>query len=553
MTNQRQVIAGRETDMVLNNAGGYTFKVSDWDRLDRFLVLGTEGNTYYQSGAALARENAQHVISLLRTDPEKVIERVVEISQAGRAPKNDYALFVLALAASDSAPATRQLALEVLPKVARTGTHLFNFVAYAEQFRGWGRAFRRAIGNWYTSRDVHSLAYQAVKYQSRDGWSNRDLIRLSHPTAKDDSFDAVFRWMVSGVDGLKAGNHVRGPRGSEVKTSRKDVSGDLPLIIQAFEEAKTASEQRVIELIMSSNLPREAIPTNLLTSAKVWEALLQKMPMTALVRNLATMTRVGLLTNGSNAEKQILDKLSDDDAIRNARLHPMNILMALKTYDAGRGVMGTNSWTPNRNIVDALDDAFYKSFKHVTPTGKKTLLALDVSGSMNFQNISGLVGITPRVASAAMALITANVEPDHTMIGFTSGGWQASGSNRYHGSSVREIEIDPKAKLLDVIKQVSELPFSSTDCALPMLWASAHGGEYENFSVYTDNETYYGAVHPSTALKQYRLDHNIPAKLAVFGMTATKFSIADPADSGMMDFAGFDSAAPELASQFFSK
>jgi len=31
----------------------------------------------------------------------------------------------------------------MLPKVARTGTHLFTFADYVQQFRGWGRGRRR--------------------------------------------------------------------------------------------------------------------------------------------------------------------------------------------------------------------------------------------------------------------------------------------------------------------------------------------------------------------------------------------------------------------------
>ncbi|MNV30704.1 hypothetical protein D3C71_1219830 [compost metagenome] len=86
-----------------------------------------------------------------------------------------------------------------------------------------------------------------------------------------------------------------------------------------------------------------------------------------------------------------------------------------------------------------------------------------------------------------------------------------------------------------------------------MLWADHVGYAAENFSVYTDNETYAGSVHPFQALKTFRVKHNVPAKLAVFGMTSTGFTIADPTDAGMMDFVGFDSAAPELAQQFFAK
>ncbi len=67
-------------------------------------------------------------------------------SREGRAPKNDPALFALALAAGSADEATRKAALDALPQVARTGTHLFQFATFVEGFRGWGRSLRRAVG-----------------------------------------------------------------------------------------------------------------------------------------------------------------------------------------------------------------------------------------------------------------------------------------------------------------------------------------------------------------------------------------------------------------------
>lgn len=42
----------------------------------------------------------------------------------------------------------------------------------------------------------------------------------------------------------------------------------------------------------------------------------------------------------------------------------------------------------------------------------------------------------------------------------------------------------------------------------------------------------------------------INAKLIVCGMTSNGFTIADPDDAGMLDMAGFDSAAPEVIRNF---
>ena len=115
--------------------------------------------------------------------------------------------------------------------------------------------------------------------------------------------------------------------------------------------------------------------------AVVWEALLEDMPMTAMIRNLATMTRVGVLASNRMARRRSVGARRRR-AIRRARVHPMALLAALRTYAAGQGVRGRNKWTPMREIVDALDAAFYAAFGNVEPAGKRLLLALDVSGSM---------------------------------------------------------------------------------------------------------------------------------------------------------------------------
>lgn len=537
----------------VSNAGGSVFKITPMDQLDRFLILGSESNMY-RSGAELARENARNVIALLRTDPKAVIDRIVEISDSGRAPKNEYALFALALAAADSKDTTRKMAFEALPKVARIGTHLFNFVTYAEQFRGWGNAMRKAIANWYLTKDVESLAYGVVKYQGREGWSNRDLLRKAHPKAPNDEFDAVFRWINEGVDGLAAGSHKGGNDKFNPKLFvRRDVSANLPEIIQAFEEAKTCGENRLIDLILNHNLPREAIPTHHLNSLKVWEALLEKMPMTAMIRNLATMTSKGLLVPGSQASKRVIETVTDAAKLKKARIHPMTIMMALYTYKAGRGVRGSNTWSPVADINAALNSAFYASFGNVEATGKPTVIGLDVSGSMQSNVVNGFATLTARDVSAAMAMVTARVEPDVRFLAFTPGGFSPKGSNSWNSSSVKEIDIDPKLTLEQIIASVSRMPFAGTDVSLPMLWAEKMGYGAHNFSVYTDNETYEHTMTGAAALKLFRKSTSIPAKLAVFGVTATNFSIADPDDAGMMDFVGFDSAAPQLAAEFFSK
>ena len=519
VTPQSEPIPG--TAQVANSAGGFSFAVDAWTQLRRFLILGSEGGSYYASERKLTARNAGAVFACLDLDGARTVHEIVEISQAGRAPKNDAALFALAIAASCDNDATRKLALDALPQVARIGTHLFHFAAFVDAQRGWGRGLRGAVARWYGEKSPRDLAYQTLKYQARDGWSHRDLLRLSHPTPRNDEQQIVYHWATQGWPGV--GNEVH------------PVEAVRP--IWAFEMLKSATDAAdVAALVREFGLPREAIPTQFLTSVEVWEALLETMPMTALIRNLATMTKIGLLTATSDATRKVVAQLGNTERLNKARVHPIAVLSALKTYADGRGVRGNATWNPVAKITDALDGAFYASFGAIEPSGKRHLLALDVSGSMEFSTIAGVPGLTPRVAAGAMAMVTGAVENHTEYVAFSH--------------ELVSVDLSNRRRLDDVLKQLSAIPMGGTDCALPMLWAMKHKREIDVFVVYTDSETWFGTIHPVQALRQYREKMGIDAKLIVVGMVANEFSIADPNDKGMLDVVGFDTAAPGVMSDF---
>jgi 60 kDa SS-A/Ro ribonucleoprotein len=523
---------------VANSAGGFSFAVDDWVRLDRFLVLGCAEGSYYASERKLTLENAAAVRACLAEDAPRTLRRLVEISEAGRAPKNDPAVFALALAAAHR-PAVPGIA-EAIRRVCRIGTHLFQFTEAVNALRGWGRGLRSALAAWYTGKAPGDLAYQLVKYQSREKWSHRDLLRLCHAKAAGPTND-LFHWAVKGWEGVGDEPHPD----ESLRT------------VWAFERAKrAASAAEVCSLVRAYNLPRECVPTQFLSEASVWEALLERMPMTAMIRNLATMTRVGLLAPLSAAAATVCERLADAERLKKARVHPLAALVALNTYSAGRGEKSAHAWKPVRQVVDALDAAFYLAFGAIVPTGKRWLLALDVSGSMGGGRIAGMPGITPRVGSAAMALVTAATEARHHFVAFTNGGWQskAAGKGQYaasgYSNGITPVDISPRMRLDAVVQKTSALPMGGTDCALPMLYAAAKGIPADVFVVYTDSETWAGAVHPVVALRQYRQQTGIPAKLVVCGMVSNGFTIADPDDAGMLDVVGFDTATPQLMSDF---
>ena len=517
-------------DQVKNSNDGYVYALDDWARVDRFLVLGSEGGTYYATEQKLSAENAQHLRKMISAHGADVVHRIVAVSVAGRAPKQDPAIFALAMCAGWGDADTRHAALnDGLSKVCRTASHLLQFASYVEQFRGWGRCLRRAIAAWYNDRPVNELAYQVVKYQNRYEWANRDMLRLAHPVATAADRQLLYAWMAGKADGR--------------------FSGDAPAhdgvrLVWAFEHAKAiaadvASTHTASELaafVAEHKLPREAVPTEWLREPAVWDALLTDMPMTALLRNLATMTRVGLITPLGEATTRVVERLRDGDRLRKARVHPIAVLSALVTYKGGRGVRGSSEWKPVEAVVRALDEAFYTSFGNVMPIGGRVLIGLDVSGSMSWASIGGILNLTPRTASCALAAVHVATEDHCDVMAFSE--------------SFVPFKITRGEKLEQIVERTERLSYAGTDCALPMLYAIEKHLEVDTFIVFTDNETWFGQIHPDEALRRYRAQSGRAAKLVVVGMTATGFTIADPNDGGMLDVVGFDSATPNLIADF---
>lgn len=507
---------------VPNSAGGYAWAVDDWTRLSRFLVLGSEGGSYYASEPKLTQENAQAVRRCLQADGLRTVKEIVAVSDAGRAPRNDPALFALAMCAAFGDAPTRRAALDALPKVARIGTHLFHFAEYVNGMRGWGRGLRAGVAQWYEGQpSASALANQVVKYRQRDGWSHRDLLRLAHPKTSDAVRNAIYSWVVDGWESVGEEPHPD----AVLRT------------LWAFERVQRATgEAEVAALVREYELPMEAVPSEKRGKA-VWEAVLPHAGLTFLIRNLVNLSRAGILRKGASSEvKAITDRLTDVHQLKRARIHPIQLLSALTVYREGKNTRGGTGWQVVRQVVEALDQAFYLSFGNVESAGGRWVLALDVSGSMGQGQIAGVPGLTPRVASAAMAMVTYKVEPQVEVVAFCD--------------KMTPLSLTRQQRLDGVLKVTGGLPFGATDCSLPMRWALKNRVLADTFVVYTDSETWFGDVHPAEALRDYRQQTGIAARLVVVGMVSNRFTIADPNDAGMLDVVGFDTAAPEVIRQF---
>lgn len=260
---QREPLSANQ---VKNEAGGFTFAVNNICRLKRFIVLGTEGGTYYAGQQELNKQNATCLMTLIEEGkgPEAV-EVIRKYSVEGRTAKQDPIIFALALYARCEHLETKRKAYEVLNDILRIPTHLFTFVEFCESISkpktGWGRAHRKAICKWYNQKKAKNLAMHVTKYKQRNGWTHKDLFRLCHIKPANPSIDFVVKYVVKGLtDELKQ------------KASESGVSQEISSayeFLSVVERTKDMNEDELTVAIREHGLVREHIPTDKLKSPEV--------------------------------------------------------------------------------------------------------------------------------------------------------------------------------------------------------------------------------------------------------------------------------------------
>lgn len=540
-TPQSQPIPGREADQVRNAAGGYVFGKDLWTRLEDFLILGTTGGTYYVNEDELTAENAGVLFEALAADGRRVVTMATVISTARppRAPRNRPALFALAAAFAKGDPDTRQAAKLALPLVARTTDHLSTFFGYLKNLGGKpsrsgtapvaGRALRTALASWFLTPTIDAAAWKACKARQRktptgENFALRDVLRIAHPSPDCPGRAALLGWIAGTV--------------SDEEARARVAAIDSYLLARAV-----TTPAQAIDVIQDRGVPWEFLPDEMLTKPAVWDALIDTIGLTALLRNLARMTRIGTLTPLSDAVARVEARLTDAEALRRARIHPMDVFLAMRVYAAGEthrrgpgGKWSAQTWTPIPGLIDALEESYEKAFGHVEPTGRRLLIAVDSSGSMAYGNViigGTSLGSVYEVAGA-LAVILARIEPAAHAIELDT--------------RVRASRLSARTNLREI---ASWCPSGGgTDLSLPFMWARGANLVVDGMVVLTDMETWAGAQHPSQALTDYRQRVNPATRVLAVGLTAAGGTIADPRDDGVLNVAGLDASLPTLVSGF---
>lgn len=522
-TPQTEPIPGRQAEMVQGRSGAWLFKAESWQQLRRCLLMGTASGSYYAGKQVLTQEFAEILQQAVAADPDRVAQEITYASD-GHALNNSAPLLALVFLSLGDSPAAKAAFQATFPAVVRTASHFYEWLGYSKSLRGFGKSVRLAGQQWLSTPDVKTLAYQLLKYQQRQGFAHRDILRLFHVKPPSPDHDRLFQWACEGWETLPPGSP--SPALSQIwwyEWLKRNPAGTC----RAIEQGRLTHEM--------------VAPIGEMTP-DAWALLVEEMPIGALLRNLGSLTQLGVLgisprRKGKKSKKnrlieRVAQVLSDRQHLRRGRIHPIDILKALKTYRSG-GKLGQSrkTWQPLPEITEILETALDRAFEALPATGQTFLHAVDISGSMGYYTV-GSMALTCCEIAATMALASAKAEKNTIIRGFST--------------TFRDLGITQQDSFASAMQKAMDNNFGGTDAAVAYEWAIKHKQWVDCFCFWTDCESWAGRQHPSQALAEYRRKINPKAKAVYITLVPDGFSLVDPQDPQSWDIAGFDPSTPRL-------
>lgn len=319
------------------------------ERTIQLLSTGTLDNTFYQTKEELSKEASDVFGAILAKDPVFLAKAIVHARNVGCIRLMPIVGLVFL-----STGEQKQLFRDAFRQTIRTPHDLATFVQWCRRAgirKGLGQGVKRVINVWLNQLgEFHAIKYPLES--GSDGFSLRDIIRVSRPVPKSESQKALFSWIVKG----------------EVP------SAELLPQVSAYEALKRSTDpSQARELIEKGRIPHEVATGIVKPDQATWGFIMRQMPHFALLRNLNTLTRQGVLGDSENVE-YVVGRLTDRKAVLNSRVLPFRYFEALQAY--------INDGNTNNRIVGALGQALETSFQNMPELVGNVVIGVDTSGSM---------------------------------------------------------------------------------------------------------------------------------------------------------------------------
>jgi 60 kDa SS-A/Ro ribonucleoprotein len=513
-TPQSQPVQGREEEMVRMKSGGYSFSIDVWTHLRRCLIMGTSSGSYYVGRRELTQEFINVLNEAIGLDPTRVGDEILYAS-SGKSINNSAPILAMVLLSMSEDRRAKKVFKSLFHEVIRTASHFYEWLSYTKSMRGMGRVVQEVAIQWLSTPDTKWLAYQLLKYQQRHGFCNRDVLRLFHVRPSTEEHNELFSWVVKGWNELPAGP-----------------SSEVMKQIWWWEYLKRNPAETVKAITVGGLTHEMAAPIGRM-DREAWQALFEGMPIGALLRNLASLTEIGVLGVGKKVNlDRVEEVLNNKEYLRKGRIHPIDVLKALKTYQSGGSIgMSKKTWSVVPRVVDILEKGLELSFDVLEPTGLTYFHAIDISGSMG-STVNGGLNLKCSEVAAAMCLATVKAEKNYFVGGFSN--------------SFIDLEVTKGDTFISTLRKVSSRTFGPTDASSAYSYAIKHGIVADVFCFWTDSESWAGKQHPHEALAGYREKLNPNAKAVYTSLVSNSYSLADVKDKGSFNLEGFNPSVPSL-------
>lgn len=422
----------------VNDAGGKAYQKDDRHALASLVLTGCFNGTFYASDEAQLTQ----VIDLAGKVPAEFLAKLALVARKDAYMKDSPALLLAVLTVRDA-----DLAERVFPEVIDNLKMLANYV----QIIRAGTVGRKSLGSrpkrWV--RQAIAARTPAQLFTGSVGLSPSlaDLIKMVHPKPETAERRALYAWLIG----------------------RQHEVSELPPEVQAFEAFK--AERRVGIRSEVLDLPFQML-ASLDLDTEDWKGVARNCSWQVARMNLNTFARHGVLKDETSVTA-LARKLRDEALIAKARVLPYQILNAYKQVDD----------TVPRQLRDALADALEASTKSVPAFQGKTVVFVDVSGSMQSAITGNRVGATSKVrcidVAALIAACVLRKNPGAQVIPFAE--------------DVRpEVArlMEPRDSIMTNAERLSSLPGGGTHCASGLGWMNKHAHKADLVLYVSDNESW---------------------------------------------------------------
>lgn len=434
---------------------------------------------------------------------------------------------------------------------------------------------RKALQNWYTSKNSWDLAKLLALC---DDAGHKELLKGLNPR-KTGSGQLEFQSLLSAINWGTAANNP--------DLAKKLIGGTVPHTaadyIQAANSLKeTKSVQDAIKFCQEYNLSPSLIPQSLLSSKELWRCLIPTMELDFLLRNLTKLAAMKMLSVESYSiggrpslsdssgwrnpssnrvslpitpavplETQevittieaIVEKLSKVKIPTNSPGTAFQLLITVAQYTQAKTAKDyaavSSFWSANPKIWEALEAAYTRCLNEVKPTGKRLLILIDCSPSMDCNRLQAFQ-LSSRVFLGVLLQFLLDAEQSveiyscmHKMSARFpyAKGWKADAISNHTAKGGYSV--------LDVTHFVE--------------WATAERHKTDVFLVISDDGVEFKGNPPHQALMEYRKATGIPnAKLITLQLTHSTRKIATPEDPNTLDCHGFNYDTIEILRKFIA-